>query len=55
MKINETDKEMQARHDLETLIDAEKIKLDKDRLAAAMKEKRKQQKALENVDGKKGS
>ena len=44
-----SDAEWQAENDLNTLIDAEKIKKDKKRLAAVMKRKRVLAKALDNV------
>lgn len=43
--------EWQAEDDLRTLINAEKIKADKKRLAAAMKKKREMKKSLEAIDG----
>jgi len=43
------DKEWRAESDLNTLIEAEKIKKDKTRLAAVMKRKRTLAKALEKV------
>ncbi len=44
-----SDKEWEAEQDLNTLIDAEKIKKDKVRLKAVMKRKRELTKALEKV------
>lgn len=41
-----SDKDWEAESDLRTLIDAEKIKLDPKRLAAAMRKKKKMVKAL---------
>lgn len=50
--IDGTEKEFKAQHDLQTLIEAEKIKQDQKRLKAAMAMKRKLKKALDNVGGK---
>lgn len=46
--------EYQAECDLRTLIEAEKIKADKKRIAAAMKKKAEMQKALTSIDKSKG-
>ena len=46
---HKTEAEWQAEGDLNTLIDAEKIKKDKKRLAAVMKRKRELTKALDKV------
>lgn len=43
------DREWRAQRDLETLIEAEKIKADKDRLKAAMAKKREMQANLKKV------
>jgi hypothetical protein len=43
------EKQWQAEHDLRTLIDAEKIKRDKGRYAAAMKAHKEQKAALESI------
>lgn len=48
----DNEKEWNAQRDLETLIEAEKIKQDKDRLKAAMGRKKKLKKALEGLDDK---
>ncbi len=48
---SETD--FQAEHDMRTLIDAEKIKKDKSRMAAALKKGKEQRVALESVIAKK--
>lgn len=45
-------KQWQAEDDLRTLINAEKIKADKARLAAAMKKHKEQMKALEAIRNK---
>jgi len=44
-----SEKEYRAQSDLETLIEAEKIKRDKKRLSAAMKKKREMKKNLEGA------
>jgi hypothetical protein len=49
--VGQSEKDWQAESDLRTLIEAEKIKRDKKRLAAAMKKKREMKKALEQVEG----
>lgn len=49
-----SEKEWEAQRDLETLIEAQKIKKSSKRLKAAMEQKKKLQGALNNVDGKKG-
>lgn len=46
-----TEKDWRAESDLQTLIEAEKIKRDKTRLKAAMAKKRALAKALESVEG----
>lgn len=46
-----SEKEWEAQRDLQTLVEAEKIKLDPKRLKAAMAMKRKLKKALEEVEG----
>ena len=48
-RITASDKQWQAEMDLRTLIDAAKIRKDKARYAAAMKEQKVQKKALETV------
>lgn len=45
------EKDWRAESDLNTLIEAEKIKKDKNRLKAAMAKKREMQKALAKVEG----
>lgn len=49
MPMASSEKDWQAQHDLQTLIEAEKIKRDKKRLAAAMKKKAELKKELERV------
>lgn len=49
----ENEKDWQAMRDLETMVEAEKIKRDKKRLAAAMKKKRELKKTFEQLDEKK--
>jgi len=44
--IGASEKEWRAEHDLQTLIEAEKIKADRSRLKAAMNRKREMQKSL---------
>jgi len=48
------DNDFQAECDLRCLIDAEKIRKDKGRLARAMKKHREMEEALHNVSGRKG-
>lgn len=47
--ITDSEKDWRAEHDLQTLIEAEKIKADPKRLKAAMAHKRKMQKSLDKV------
>lgn len=47
--ISSAEKDWRAENDLNTLIEAEKIKRDKKRLAAAMKKKREMKQDLQNV------
>ena len=49
--VGEMDKRWQAESDLRCLIDAEKIKRDKGRLAAAMKKKKEMAADLAAIDG----
>ena len=48
-RISGPDKDYQAKYDLETLIEAEKIKADKSRLRAAMAKKKELSEALKNM------
>lgn len=49
--LSSDEKKWRAKDDLHTLIEAEKIKRDKDRLKAAMTMKREMKKDLERVEG----
>lgn len=53
MAKHDTDNDFHAENDMRTLIDAEKIKKDKGRMAAALKKGKEQRVALESVIDKK--
>lgn len=50
-KMSEQEKEYMAENDLRTMVEAEKIKRDKPRMAAAMKKHKEMMAAMESIDG----